>query len=184
MRLILATAAASMALAFPTVALAAPAGASSTITGTASAEVIAPLQISCGAMHWGQLAPQHTAKPITMNAQGNPLTDPYDLSVPGDRDNAQPGNCTVTGVTGMTFNVTLPTTSTLTKVGGGPTMTMDSFTISADFDATPSNWLLRTLEDESGVGTNRFGIGATLTVGGDQPSGLYQGTYTVSVQYN
>jgi len=182
MKLILTTAAASLALAFPTAALAAPGGPPATITGTASAEVIAPLQIECGAMHWGKLAPQNFATTIMMNAQGTPLTDPNNISVPGDRNNAQPGHCDVTGEVGMTFTVTLPTTETLSY--SGHTMTMTNFTISSDFDATPSNWLNRTLELQSGIGKNGFGIGATLNVGANQAPGFYQGTYTVSVQYN
>lgn len=184
MKLILTTAAASVALAFPTVASAAPggSGATSQITGTASAEVIAPLQITCGAMHWGQLAPQHTASTITMPSNGNPLVDTDNISVPGARTNAAPGHCDVTGEAGLTYTVTLPTSETLTSSSN--TMTMTNFTISSDLDATPSDWLNRTLANVGGVGQDGFGIGATLNVGGDQPAGFYTGTYSVSVQYN
>jgi hypothetical protein len=182
MKLILTTAAASAVLALPTAAFAAPGGPPATINGSATAEVIAPLQLTCGPMHWGQLAPLHTATTVTMNAQGIPLDDPDNIVVPGSRTNAQAGHCDATGEIGMTFHVTLPTSETLSN--GSATMTMTDFTVSADLDGTPTDPLNRTLENLGGNGFNGFGVGAKLHVGADQPVGLYTGTYTVSVQYN
>lgn len=184
MKLILTTAAATVAILTPTVASAAPggSGATSTIQGTASAEVVAPLQIECGAMHWGRLAPQHSATTITMPPDGNPLVDPDNISVPGSRENAQPGHCDVTGEIGLAFHVSMASSETLSSSGN--TMDMTDFTLSSDLDGTPSDPWNRTLEDQGGVGKNGFGVGATLHVGADQAAGLYQGTYTVSVQYN
>jgi hypothetical protein len=182
MKLILSTAAAIAVLALPTVASAAPGGPAATINGSATAEVIAPLQIHCLPMHWGQLSPLHSDTWVIMNAQGNPLNDPNNVVVPGDRTNAQPGHCDVTGEAAMTYHVTLPTSETLTS--NGHTMTMTDFTISSDFDATPGDWLNRTLASTSLGGADGFGLGAKLNIGADQAPGLYTGTYTVSVQYN
>lgn len=184
MKLILTTAAASLAVAFPTAALAAP-GGSTSIQGTASAEVVAPIQIECpGPMNWGMLAPQSFATTITMDTDGSPLTDPDNISVPGARNIAAPGHCDVTGEPGLSFTVTVPASEILTKVGGGATMTMTNFTISADDFTPPYNEFNRVLANIGGVGKSGFDVGATLHVGADQTPGVYEGFYTVSVQYN
>jgi hypothetical protein len=176
MRLILLATAAAMVL--PSAAYA-QAGPDATANATATAEVVEPLSVACGPMHFGKLAPLHTATTVGLNAQGVPLADPDNVVVPGTRDNAQPSNCTVHGETGLSFNVTLPITTNLTH--GSDSMVLDTFTISTDTDA---NALNRLLEDVGGVGTNGFGVGATLHVGADQAPGLYTGTFNVSVQYN
>lgn len=176
MKLILTAAAAALIL--PSAAFA-QAGAPASTTANASAEIIQPLHIACGPMHFGQIAPLHTASAVTMNAQGTPLGDPDNIVVPGTRDNAQPSNCSVTGEIGQVFSVTLPTGATLSN--GTQTMALTNFTISTDIDADPLN---RLLEDVGGTGSNGFGVGAKLNVGADQPAGLYAGTFVVSVQYN
>ncbi len=182
MKLILTTAALAVAIVLPSAASAAPGGPTMTVHGTATAEVVAPLAVSCLPMHWGKLAPLATATYVVMNAQGNPLDDPNNVVVPGSRTNAQPGHCDVTGESEMTYHVTLPTSETLSN--GQDSMTMTDFTISSDFDSTPSDWLNRILAATTSGGADGFGIGAKLHIGADQPSGVYTGTYTVSVQYN
>lgn len=176
MRLILTLAAASMLV--PTAAYA-QAGAPSTANATASAEVVAPLQIACGPMHFGQIAPKATAAVVVLPAQGTPLIDADNVVVPGTRNNAQPTGCNVTGEIGLSFHVTLPTSTMLSN--GSNQMALDSFTIGTDVDSDPLN---RVLEDVGGNGFNNFGVGATLHVGALQPAGLYSGTFVVSVQYN
>ena len=187
MKLILATATATLALALPTVASAAPggAGATSTIQGAASAEVVAPIQIECpGPMNWGQLAPQKFATTISMDTDGSPLTDPNNISVPGARNMASPGHCDVTGEAGLSYTVSMPSSETLTKVGGTATMTMTDFTISTDDFTPPYDEWNRVLANIGGIGKGGFDVGATLHVGADQEPGVYEGFYTVSVQYN
>lgn len=176
MKLILIAAATAVAL--PSAAFA-QAGAPASATASASAEVVQPMTILCGPMHFGQLAPQNIATTITMNAQGTPLTDNDNISVPGSRNNAQPSNCVAKGEIGLTFHVSLPTGATLTH--GSDTMTLSAFTISTDVDTDPLN---RLLEDVGGEGSNGFGIGATLNVGANQAPGLYAGPFVVTVQYN
>jgi hypothetical protein len=157
----------------------AQAGPEATANATATAEVVEPLSVACGPMHFGKLAPLHTATTVGLNAQGVPLDDPDNVVVPGTRNNAQPSNCTVNGEIGLSFGVTLPTATTLSN--GSESMALDTFTISTDVDSDPLN---RLLEDVGGIGSNGFGVGATLHVGADQAPGLYTGTFVVSVQYN
>ena len=177
MRLILAATAAMLVL--PSAAYA-QAGPTSSATADASATIVAPLHITCTNMHFAQLAPIHTATTVVLPAQGSPLVDPDNIVVPGTRQNAQPTNCQVTGEDGLTFHVSLPTSTTLSH--GGDSMTLDTFTISTDTDADAFNRLLE--NDGSGGGLAGFGVGATLHVGADQPAGVYTGPFVVSVQYN
>jgi len=171
--------AATAALVLPSAAYA-QAGPQAQATANASAEVVAPLHITCTNMHFAQLAPIHSATTVVLPAQGTPLQDPDNIVVPGTRSNAQPSNCNVTGEAGLTFNVSLPTSVPLTH--GSDSMTLDTFTISTDTDPDPLNRLLES--DGSGAGLAGFGVGATLHVGADQPAGLYSGPFVVSVQYN
>lgn len=177
MRLIIAATAAMLVL--PSAGYA-QAGPQAQATANASAEVVAPLHITCTNMHFSQLAPIHTATTVVLPAQGSPLVDPDDIVVPGTRNNAQPSVCNVTGEKDLTFHVSLPASATLTH--GSDSMTLDTFTISTDTDPDPFNRLLE--DDGSGGGLAGFAVGATLHVGGDQPAGLYSGPFVVSVQYN
>ena len=173
MRLILAATAALLVL--PSAAFA-QAGPSSSATADASATVVAPLQVACDKMQFGQLAPLATATYVVMPAQGQPLQDPFNIVVPGTRDTATPGNCHVTGEANLSYHVTFGDSATLSH--GSDSMTLDMFTISQEVDGQPYDRLL------SSTGSNGFGVGATLHVGANQPAGLYTGTYLVSVQYN
>lgn len=176
MRLILAATAAAMLL--PSAAYA-QAGPSEGATAQATAEVVQPLNITCGPMHFAKLAPRDFATEVVLPPDGNPLEDDDEIVVPGTRDFAQASNCTATGELGLSFNVTLPTSTTLQH--GTDMMTLDSFTVATDTDTNPLNRLLE--DNGSGGGTNGFGVGATLHVGADQAPGLYSGTFIVSVQY-
>ena len=166
--------------AIPTTAWA-QAGPSSSASATASAQIVQPIRILCGAMQFGRLAPLPTAPAVVvLPAQGTPLVDTSNIVVPGTRDFATPSNCTVRGEYLLSFNVTLPTTTTL--LSGGNMMTLDTFTISNEVDGMPLNRLLDTLDGS--LGLNGFGVGATLHVGAAQPPGMYTGPFQVSVQYN
>jgi hypothetical protein len=78
----------------------------------------------------------------------------------------------VAGLTGSTYDITLPTDGTVTLTGGGPAMPVNGFQSSVG--ATGS--LV--------TGTETFYVGATLTVAGGQTPGNYTGTFDVSVNYN
>ena len=73
-------------------------------------------------------------------------------------------------------------TVTLTRAGGGATMTMDTFIIgstpTAQLTTTP---LTFTIGNATGI--FQFPVGATLRVGANQAPGVYTGTFTVTLQY-
>lgn len=151
------------------------------ITAHATAQIAAPLQVQCTAMHFSSLVAQHVATSLTLPADGSPIIDPNRILIAGASQNAKASGCTVTGDVAATYNVVLPSSTTLTN-SAGKTMTLDTFTITSDGDSNPYSRLLR--NDGTGLGLDAFGVGAKLNVGADQSPGSYSGTYIVSVQYN
>jgi len=80
------------------------------------------------------------------------------------------GLFTVTGAA-LVDTITLPLDGTCTVISGRNSMAVDGFI---------RNPLVGSLVG----GPETFNVGATLTVGADQPIGTYLGTYPVSVNYN
>jgi hypothetical protein len=66
-----------------------------------------------------------------------------------------------------------PNVITLTRVGGGPTMTVDNFTVEggAGWRLVPTNTVFQ------------FRVGGRLNVGPNQPTGTYNGSFNVTVTY-
>jgi len=79
---------------------------------------------------------------------------------------------TVSGLSNQTYAVTLPADGSIVLTGPGTDMAVDTFTDDATGTITP------------GGGPDAFGVGATLTVGGNQTSGAYTGSFDVTVSYN
>lgn len=85
----------------------------------------------------------------------------------------------VTGTKNVTYALTLPATITVTETLGSETMTISALT--ARFSGAGADAVTSTL---SATGTDNFTVGGTLTVGLDQSTGIYAGTFNVSVDYN
>ena len=84
-----------------------------------------------------------------------------------------PATFTTTGSRNTVVIVKAPNGSTtLTRVGGGGTMTVNNWTLDG-----PSNRRVPATQ------TFDFKIGATLTIGNAQPEGTYTGTFTVTVNH-
>lgn len=71
---------------------------------------------------------------------------------------------------------------TLNRIGGGGTMTMDSFVIGSTPTASLTTAPLA-FRIGSSTGQFQFPVGATLRVKANQRSGNYAGTFTVTLQY-
>ena len=157
-------------------------------TGTSSAVVVEPLSlIKVQDLSFGKIVPRPTAGTITVNP------DTGACAVTGTI--MEVGTCRFAQFTGMgrrnmTVRFTLPTTITLTRVGGG-SMIADTVTIGTSPDLT----FLGGNGNGNGNGNRRwainpasgifsFRIGARLNVGASQAPGLYTGTFDVTVQYN
>jgi hypothetical protein len=84
-----------------------------------------------------------------------------------------PATFTATGSRNSVVNIRVPASAiTLTRVGGGGTMTVSNWTL----DGKPN----RKIPLNNAF---NFSVGATLNVGAAQPDGIYTGTFAVTVQY-
>jgi hypothetical protein len=84
-----------------------------------------------------------------------------------------PATFTATGSKNSVVNIRLPNAAvTLTRVGGGGTMTVSNWTLDGN-----SN---RKIPLNSAFS---FNVGGTLNVAAAQPDGNYTGTFTITVQY-
>jgi len=85
--------------------------------------------------------------------------------------NDRPGKFAVTGPKNAWVFITLPSTATLARQGGGATMTMRNFT------SSPPAGLARLGKN----GKLNILVGATIDVAPGQTKGTYTGTFTISV---
>ena len=86
---------------------------------------------------------------------------------------AHPATFTATGSKNSVVNIKIPIAAvTLTRVGGGGTMTVTNWTLDGK---ASRKFPLNSAFD--------FNVGGTLNVGAGQPDGDYLGTFTVTVQY-
>ena len=139
------------------------------VTGTATANVLAPLAISqTTGMDFGDVAGDTTsATTVVLTTAG--ATSSGDGAYTGGTPAA--GTFAVTGGNSLAYSITLPGAA-VTLTSGANTMTVDTF----NHDAGGSPAL-------DGTGNGSFNVGATLNLGAAQAAGVYNGTYTVTVEY-
>jgi hypothetical protein len=164
MKTLLAAAAALAATAVATQAFAA--GPTATANATVSAQIVQPIAItSDAALSFGKVVADSTATTVIIAPNGA-------ISGTGSRISSSPATAAhfnVTGEDGLAYTLTLPTSATLTA-SGGATMTVNGFTNSTLPAATTA----------AGIG---FNVGGTLNIAANQASGIYSGTFPVSVAY-
>ncbi|MFC3099897.1 DUF4402 domain-containing protein [Altererythrobacter lauratis] len=148
-------------------ALAAP-GNQSTADGAATAEVVAPLTLThvAGAtLNFGTFVPGTVGGSVTVSRAGNGTAGGDVTLMPGSVEAAD--SFTVAGDAGRRFSI----------VTGAGTVTSGGNTMDFTTDARANHTL-----DSSGAAS--FTVGGTLTVGANQPAGVYTGSYSVTVTYN
>lgn len=159
------------ALAAPLPALAAP-GGTTTVTGTASAQIITPISIVATApLRFGVMAQPTAAGTVTVSTAGVVTTGGGmigNTAIAQGSSGPQAGKFRVSGEPGRQFFVTLPLAATVTRSGSSMTITL--FTVGA-LTGSP-------------VGTLDIAVGGTLAVGASQPVGTYNGTYQITASYN
>jgi hypothetical protein len=96
----------------------------------------------------------------------------------------------VTGSPGAYYRITLPTSTTIARDGGG-TMVVDTFRCCPTSRMSGGNRVYNTrgrlrVVPSGGyaAGTDEFNVGATVHAASTQPVGPYSGTFTVSVAYD
>lgn len=141
------------------------AGNEATATADVSATVVEPIDLTKDQdMSFGSFTVGDTAGTIILGTDGS-------TSSTGGASTVTNGNqaaaFTATGEDGRAYDVTLPTSATLS--GPGDDMTADTFTDNATGTLTG--------------GTETFQVGATLNVNADQEPGSYSGSFDVTVAY-
>lgn len=170
--------------AIPLLAVSAPAQAQAVSTNaTAQAVIVEPLAlIKIRDLNFGRLAPVPAAGTITVNPDTGACSVTGAVVSAGGCGYAEFGG---QGVRRMRIRITLPTTVTLTGPGGA-TMTANTFTLGLAPDIvlvpTPGNAPQR-YEIASNSGIFAFRVGGRLNVGANQAPGVYNGNFTITVQY-
>jgi hypothetical protein len=150
------------------VSFASAASAATSATANASAEVLTTLTLTANSsLNFGQIAP-NTGGSVTVNADSTASSSGTLIST-GTR---APAGFTVTGTPNASVVLTLPTSATLTRSGGTETMSISGF------NANPAGAF-----QLGSTGSSNFSIGGTLTVASGQVAGVYNGTFSVSVEY-
>jgi len=147
---------------------------SSTVTSIGiDATVIAPISIvNTGStpLDFGTIARSSTAGTVTITPVGGQSPSGGVSVLSSSGFSAAP--FAVTGENDASFNITVPSNSTveLTRSGGSETMAVNDF-------AHNSTLVL------SGTGAGTFSVGATLYVNADQIAGDYTGSFAITVAY-
>lgn len=154
-------------LAAPAVAVAAPVPASATGKGT----ILRPLTVLKQAdLDFGELIVTGAGTAVI-----NPVTAAITTTGPVTRigTTGHPATFTATGSRNSVVIIHVPNSAiTLTRVGGGGTMTVSNWTLDGPINRRiPPNRAFN------------FSIGATLNIGAAQADGVYTGTFAVTVQY-
>jgi hypothetical protein len=144
-----------------------------TATATASATIITPIAISKSLdMSFGNVAVSPTISGTVTLTPANVRTITGGVTLPVVAGTVNAAKFTVTGLTGSTYSITLPS-SALTLTSGANTMTVTSFTSTP----TPTGTLTG--------GTQDIYVGATLNVAAAQAAGTYtSAAFPVTVNYN
>ena len=138
------------------------------VSGTANANVLAPLTITAGAaMDFGDVSGDFDAATTVDLDPTTGATSSGDGANTGGVTAA--GAFTVTGVPSQTYSIDPIADTVLT--GGGTDMPLTGLT--SDSTGTLS-----------GAGSESFGVGGTLNINANQGVGGYTGTYSVTVNYN
>jgi hypothetical protein len=152
--------------------------AQATENTAAAAKIVTPLSITeTSSLHFGTMAilagSPGTCVLSTMGIRTQ--TGGVNLSVQAPAASNAAYN--VSGAINTTYGITLP--STITVTSGAANMTINS--ILARTASAGANGLTGTL---SASGTDNFTIGGTLNVAAGQVTGIYTGTFDVTVAYN
>lgn len=123
-----------------------------------------------GGLNFGKILPYGSTGYVYVNNNGTYSTSNAFIS---DATNIRASSWSVSGIPGAPFAVTLPSSVVISN--GSDNMTV------ASFERSGSPFTSLTLD---AAGNSSFTVGARLTVGANQPVGVYAGTFNVTVNYN
>ena len=145
------------------------------------AKIIAPitLQLSNGGLMFGNIVRSSSAFTVTVNHEGT-RSETVGVTYINTGDQYSAAMFSVTGESGQTYNISLSDTEITLNGPGGGEMIVDAFSIGGE--AYNGTDIVRTINS---AGTNdSFAIGATLNGIENQTSGVYSGSFNVTVDYN
>ncbi|MDY7096876.1 MAG: DUF4402 domain-containing protein [Pseudomonadota bacterium] len=165
---------------FAALGMGSAAHAQDTASADATAEVLQALDLTLtsGSLDFGAIV-VNGAETLTLTPAGVMDCTNKQVVCSGTTDNPL---FTVTGTDGKDVTVNLPASSIdLTRVGGttgaaADTLVVDNFTSSAD--------TLTGAEVTLTGGSADFTVGGTLSIGATQNAGVYEGSFSVSVDYS
>jgi hypothetical protein len=152
--------------------------AQATENTAAAAKIVTPLSITeTSSLHFGTMAVlAGTPGTCVLSTQGSrSQTGGVNLSVQAPAASNAAYN--VSGAVNTTYSITLP--ATITVIAGPASMTINS--LLARTGSAGADGLTGTL---SASGTDNFTVGGTLNVSAGQATGVYTGTFDVTVAYN
>lgn len=166
---------------FAAIALAAsPAVAQDTIQGSATSNVVVPVQIvNTADLDFGQIIPNGTGTGrVTINARTGARTANANATLVGTSGFSR-AEFTVTGAPRQFVNLTT-TSPTITLTGPGTAMTVNRLRVNRNNGGQRT--LPRTFRIPNS-GTMNVGFGGRLNVGSTQAPGIYSGTFDLTVAY-
>lgn len=152
-------------------ALSATSANAATASGTTTARIVTPLTFNNNAqINFATIVPGAASDTVTVTPAGGRTG----CTVATCSGTVAAAAFTVTGTGGQTVTVTAPAAATAFPLtSGANSMSMDNVAVSATS---------LTLDNTTGQAT--FSVGGTLNVGAAQAAGVYNGTFSVNVNYN
>lgn len=146
---------------------------SATVTATASANIIQPIEIAkISDLAFGNIVSGSADGTVIIAVDGSrtatggvALIDAGSVSTAAIFD--------ITGFADASFSIEVPASIIIETAGGANQMTVNNFVSNLGLDA---------ILDENGEA--KLQVGATLNVSAQQPAGMYSGTFDVIVAYN
>lgn len=140
-------------------------------TGTAQAVALAPLSIvNSQDLDFGRLIAGATAGTVSIDANSGARTQTGGVTAAGGTPT--PGQFFTVGQNSFLVFINTSAPPTLTRAGGGATMTLTALTLNGgNLRLFPANNIIE------------LRYGGTLAVAANQLTGTYTGTYTVTVTY-
>ncbi len=152
-------------------------------SGAADAVVVEPLSLIANeALNFGRVAAGTTAGTVLLNPNTLACTTTGPIFRTGV---CQPAEFTGMGTRRLTVRIQMPTSVTLTRAGGTQTMSVTGLSLDTTpdlvfFNGNGANTRYQ-IAPASGIFT--FRIGGTLNIAANQQSGIYNGSFAVTVQY-
>ena len=137
------------------------------------------LELSNDGLMFGNIVRSSSAFTVTVNHDGT-RSQTGGVTYINTGDEYSAAMFSVTGESGQAYNIRLNATSISLSGSEGGTMTVDAFSIGGE--AYSGTDIVRTINSEGT--TDSFAIGATLKGIENQTSGVYTGSFNVTVDYN